>query len=175
MVTIISDTLSNYGVDEFGGRCHDLLGTRCDPYVNKLLTGDSYDYHCHSNLTRSILPYGLTEYDVHDVLNVFQVTGLDADGRYFMEASPAKKGDYIDFFAEQDLLCALSTCPGGDLSNWGWAEGEGGNMLDCCRPIKVEVFEVADKEVLKGWEEPKRPDYRGCHGMAVPTGETKKE
>ncbi|KAE9971294.1 hypothetical protein BLS_003851 [Venturia inaequalis] len=175
MVTIISDSLGGYGVDEFGGRCHDLLGTRCDPYVNKLLTGDSYDFHCHSNLTRAILPHGLTEYDVHDVLNVFQVTGLNAEGRYFMEASPAKKGDYIEFFAEQDLLCALSTCPGGDLSNWGWAEGEGGNMLDCCRPIMVEVFEVADKEVLKGWEEPKRPDYKGAHGMVVPSGEAKKE
>jgi hypothetical protein len=32
MVTIIGDSLSGYGVDEVGGRCHDLLGTRCDPY-----------------------------------------------------------------------------------------------------------------------------------------------
>jgi uncharacterized protein YcgI (DUF1989 family) len=32
MCTIIADSLQNYGVDEFGGRCHDLLGTRCDPY-----------------------------------------------------------------------------------------------------------------------------------------------
>jgi uncharacterized protein YcgI (DUF1989 family) len=49
------------------------------------------------------------------VLNVFQVTGLDADGKYFMEASPAKPGDFIEFFAEIDLLCALSTCPGGSV------------------------------------------------------------
>ena len=33
-----------------------------------------------------------------------------------MKACPAKKGDYLEFFAEIDLLCALSTCPGGDLS-----------------------------------------------------------
>ena len=32
MAAIISDSLSNYGKDEIGGRCHDLLGTRCDPY-----------------------------------------------------------------------------------------------------------------------------------------------
>ena len=32
MCTIVADSLSDYGVDEFGGRCHDLLGTRCDPY-----------------------------------------------------------------------------------------------------------------------------------------------
>lgn len=116
LVTIIADSLSDYGVDQYGGRCHDLLGTRCDPYVNTMLTGDSYDFHCHSNLTRAVMPWGLTEFDVHDVLNVFQVTGLNGDGKYFMEASPAKKGDYIEFFAEQSLLMALSTCPGGDLS-----------------------------------------------------------
>jgi uncharacterized protein YcgI (DUF1989 family) len=171
MVTIIADSLGEYGVDQFGGRCHDLLGTRCDPYVNKLMTGDDYDYQCHSNLTRAVVPYGLTEYDVHDVLNVFQVTGLDKDGKYFMEASPAKAGDYIEFFAEIDLLCALSTCPGGDLSVWGWGEGGGGNMKDVCRSIKVEVFELEDKHMLSGWKGPEKPEYKGMHGMKIPTGE----
>jgi uncharacterized protein len=28
LVTIIADSLKDYGVDEVGGRCHDLLGTR---------------------------------------------------------------------------------------------------------------------------------------------------
>jgi uncharacterized protein YcgI (DUF1989 family) len=182
MVTIISDSLGGekYGVngkDEWGGRCHDLLGTRCDPYVNKMLSGDSYDFHCHSNLTRAVLLWGLTEYDVHDVLNVFQVTGLNEEGKYFMEASPAKKGDFIEFFTEQPVLMALSTCPGGDLSTWGWGEGGGGeegekkSMVDCCRPLKVEVFALKDQSVLKGWEEPKVPDYRGRHGMKVSLGE----
>ncbi|KJY01072.1 meiotic chromosome segregation protein [Zymoseptoria brevis] len=179
MVTIIADSLSDYGVDKWGGRCHDLLGTRCDPYVNKMLSGDSYDFHCHSNLTRAVIPYGLTEFDVHDVLNVFQVTGLDPDGKYFMEASPAKKGDFIEFFAEQRVLMALSTCPGGDLSTWGWGEGGAGeegekkSMIDCCRPLKVEVFKLDDESVLKGWREPERPRYEGNHGMKVPLGEEK--
>ena len=38
--------------------------------VNQLLTGQEFDLHCHSNLTRAIFPYHLTEFDVHDVLNV---------------------------------------------------------------------------------------------------------
>ena len=75
LVTITGDSLKDYGKDGEGGRVHDLLGTRCDPYVNTLLTGKDFDYHCHSNLTRAVLPYGLTEFDVHDVLNVFQCTG----------------------------------------------------------------------------------------------------
>ncbi|OJD29897.1 meiotic chromosome segregation protein [Diplodia corticola] len=171
------------GRSRWGGRCHDLLGTRCDPYVNRMLTGRSYDYHCHSNLVRAVLPYGLAESDVHDVLNVFQVTGLDDKGRYFMEASPSRPDDYLEFFAEQDLLCALSTCPGGDLSEWGWVgvrdgetgEGEGARkMEETCRPIKVEVFKIADHvrdEVLQGWEPPAASDYAGCHGLRVPVGE----
>ncbi|KAF2265235.1 hypothetical protein CC78DRAFT_462153 [Lojkania enalia] len=168
----------------WGGRCHDLLGTRCDPYVSHMLTGASYDYHCHSNLVRAILPHGLTEFDVHDVLNVFQVTGLDSEGRYFMESSPATKDSFIDFFAEQDLFCALSTCPGGDLSAWGWTQAEEaagkkdvpveGGMKETCRPIKVEVWRIKEEaraEALKGWKRLERSGYKGMHGMSIPSGE----
>ncbi|CAK3805208.1 Hypothetical predicted protein [Lecanosticta acicola] len=187
MCTIVGDSLGGggdggYGVDKWGGRCHDLLGTRCDPYVNTLLSGDTYDFHCHSNLLRAVTPYGLTEPDIHDVLNVFQVTGLDADGKYFMSTSPARRGDYIEFFAEQDLLMALSTCPGGDLSAWGWGEGGGGEegkgkaMEECCRPLRVEVFRLVEEgEVLREWREPERAGYRGLHGMRVPLGEAEAE
>lgn len=143
-----------------------------------MLSGQTYDYHCHSNLVRAVLPHGLTEFDVHDVLNVFQVTGLDSQGRYFMEASPATKQSTLEFFAEQDLLCALSTCPGGDLSAWGWHQAEEGgdkpDMKSTCRPIRVEVWEIKEgvrKEVLKGWKEPERSGYKGVHGMSVPIGE----
>jgi len=86
MLTIVNDTV-NYGIDEDGAGCHDLLGTRCDPYVHKLLTGEDFDYCCHSNLVRAVAPYRLAESDVHDVLNIFQVTGLTEDHRYL--AKPA--------------------------------------------------------------------------------------
>ncbi|KAH7406709.1 hypothetical protein DE146DRAFT_648198 [Phaeosphaeria sp. MPI-PUGE-AT-0046c] len=162
----------------WNGRCHDLLGTRCDPYVSQMLSGKEYDYHCHSNLVRAVLPHGLTEFDVHDVLNVFQVTGLDSQGRYFMEASPATEYSYIDFFTEMDILAALSTCPGGDLSKWGWGQGDEGDgedgMKGTCKPIRVEVWEVRQEkraEVLDGWKESERSGYKGMHGMGVPVGE----
>jgi uncharacterized protein YcgI (DUF1989 family) len=88
---------------------HDLLGTRCDPYIRSVLSnGNQYDFHCHSNLTRAVLPFGLAESDVHDVINLFQVTGLDEGGRYYMSPCPARKGDFIEFLAEQDVLMALS-------------------------------------------------------------------
>jgi hypothetical protein len=164
MLTITNDTVV-YAVDEDGGRCHDLLGTHCDPYVMKMLTGKEFDYHCQSNLTRAILPYHLTESDVHDVLNIFQVTGLK-DDKYFVKPSPAKKGDFFEFFAEIDLLCAISTCPVGDLSVPIWGP-DAGDPLSVCRPLGVEVYQP-DRELLKGWESPRPSDYRGIHGLRAP-------
>jgi uncharacterized protein YcgI (DUF1989 family) len=179
-----------FGASQWGGRVHDLLGTRCDPYVNLLMGGETFDFHCHSNLTRAIMPYGLTELDVHDVLNVFQVTGLDEQGKYFMETSPAKPGEYFEFFAEVDVLCALSACPGGmrsllipgcgldangstagDLSQWGWEE-KGEKMGATTRPLGVEVYKLADPKVLHGWKQPESPNYRGLHGLQMPRQET---
>ncbi|MCL7940623.1 DUF1989 domain-containing protein [Halomonas sp. ATCH28] len=166
MATIIDDTLAEYGMDAEGGRVHDLLGTRCDPYVNKLLTGEDFDHHCHSNLVRAVAPFGLTEFDVHDVLNVFQCTGLNDDDQYFMKACPAREGDHIELFAEVDLLCALSCCPGGDLSVDLWGP-DARDPLETCHPIGVEVYRLAPS-LLAGWESPAYAPYRGGHGLRGP-------
>jgi uncharacterized protein len=152
MVTITNDTLPTEP-SRHGGRCHDLLGSRCDPYLYKLLDDRDYDVTCHNNLSRAIAPYHLTELDVHDVLNVFQVTGLDPVHEiYFMEASPAKIGDFFEFFAEIDLLCAISTCPSGDLSQWGWGD-EGSDPLANCHPLGVEVYAL-EANLLETWKPP---------------------
>ncbi|KAJ1020452.1 hypothetical protein NDA13_005770 [Ustilago tritici] len=172
LCTITGDSLADYGIDSEGGRVHDLLGTRCDPYVNRMLTGQDFDYHCHSNLVRAVREWGLEEGDVHDVLDVFQCTGLNGGDQYFMKTCPAKKGDYFEFFAETDLLCALSTCPGGDLSKAMWgegaaAEGEEDPTLECCRPFGVEVYDLAERDkVLEGWKESESYGrlYKGLHG-----------
>jgi uncharacterized protein YcgI (DUF1989 family) len=156
MVTITRDTLSPEPTAN-GGRCHDLLGTRCDPYLYKRLDDRDFDVTCHNNLTRAIAPYHLTELDVHDVLNVFQVTGLDPVHEiYFMEPSPARAGDYFEFLAEQDLLCAISVCPSGDLTEWGWDE-KGSDPIAHCHPLGVEVYDV-DAELLEGWTPPEPVD-----------------
>jgi len=112
---------------------------------------------------RAVAPYRLTELDVHDVLNVFQVTGLTTDDRYFVKASPAKKGDFIEFFAEIDVLCAISTCPHGDLSVQMWGE-EAGDPLSTCRPLGVEIWQP-DPALLDGWRPPEVASYRGGHGL----------
>jgi uncharacterized protein YcgI (DUF1989 family) len=165
LATVTADTLENYGVDDDGGRVHDTLGTRCDPYVNRMLTGIDFDYHCHSNLVRAVRPFGLTEFDIHDVLNVFQCTGLNDADQYFMKTSPAKVGDYFELFAEQALLMALSTCPGGDLSAPMWG-GAARDPVAVCRPLGVEVYKL-DDALLGGWTPPASPEYAGGHGLGA--------
>ncbi len=159
MATITHDTLGWYGFDEFGGSVHDVIGTRCDPYTNRLLSGGDYHHCCHSNLTRALagakgLSFAEAEPLVHDVLNVFMCTGFTADThQYFMKASPVRPGDYIEFFAEIDLLGGLSACPGGDCS------AKHSSDVAACYPLKVEIFRP-DMDLLKSWPFPERNGYR---------------
>ena len=82
-------------------------------------------------------------------------------------ASPAKKDDYFEFFADIDLLCALSTCPGGDLSKFGWGTSDD-EMKSTCRSLAVEVYELIDSSILADWKPPEPSSYRGIHGLKIP-------
>jgi uncharacterized protein YcgI (DUF1989 family) len=165
LLTITADTIQ-YGIDEDGAGCHDLLGTRCDPYVHKLLNGEAFDLCCHSNLVRAVRGFGLAESDVHDVLNVFQVTGLTAEGRYFVKPSPARRGDYLECFAEIDVLCAISVCPHGDLSVPVWGP-DAADALSVCRPLGVEIW-LPDPAELREWRPLPVSDYHGGHALRGP-------
>lgn len=165
MATITHDTLDWYGFDEFGGAVHDVIGTRCDPYTHNLLShGGQYHHCCHSNLTRSLASatgLGLHEAEgyVHDVLNVFMCTGfLRETGQYFMKASPVRVGDYLEFFAEIDLLGVLSACPGGDCSATHSSD------TAQCHPMYVDILRPA--ELPKGWQTPALNGYDRSHGVA---------
>jgi uncharacterized protein YcgI (DUF1989 family) len=163
MATITHDTLDWYGFDDDGGGVHDVIGTRCDPYTQLLLNGTEYHHCCHSNLSRALAAHtGLAitdaERHVHDVLNVFMCTGFTRDThQYFMKASPVRPGDFIEFFAEIDLLGALSACPGGDCS------GTHSSDEAKCYPLKVEVYKPA-AAALSGWRAAEPSRYSRTHG-----------
>ncbi|EKE78844.1 hypothetical protein P24_00795 [Oceanibaculum indicum P24] len=164
LATITRDTLDWYGWDDDGGGVHDVIGTRCDPYTNCLLTGGEYHHCCHSNLTRALAAErGLTleaaEAHVHDVLNVFMCTGFTRDThQYFMKASPVRPGDYLEMFAEIDLLGALSACPGGDCGNQHSSDSA------ACYPLKVEIY-APRPGALDGWTTFARNGYSRRHGL----------
>ena len=163
MATITYDTLEWYGWDNDGGSVHDVIGTRCDPYTNHMLKGLDYNNCCHSNLIRALsdgadMTPSQAEPHVHDVFNVFMCTGFTKDThQYFMKASPVRPDDYLEMFAEIDLLCALSTCPGGDC---GSSHSDDDTP---CYPLKVEIFKPQDT-VLEGWKGFNKSGYAGKHG-----------
>ena len=164
MATIVEDTLGWYGIDEFGGSVHDVIGTRCDPYTGRLLGGSDYHHCCHSNLTRAVanhfdLTVEAAEPLVHDVLNVFMCTGFTRDtGQYFMKASPVRKGDYLELFAEIDLTAVLSACPGGDCGD------EHSSDVAACHPLGMEVYQP-EAGALDGWQSPQPNAYDRSHGL----------
>ena len=163
MATITHDTLGWYGFDADGGGVHDVIGTRCDPYTNQMLKDAPYHHCCHSNLTRALseasgLPLLEAEPLVHDVLNVFMCTGFSRDsGQYFMKASPVRKGDFLEFFAEIDLLVGLSTCPGGDCGALHSSDEA------VCGQLEIEVRRPK-QEALKDWAPPSPSSYDRSHG-----------
>ncbi|MEZ5654195.1 MAG: DUF1989 domain-containing protein [Burkholderiaceae bacterium] len=165
MATIVDDSLAWYGIDADGASVHDVIGTRCDPYTNRLLRGQDYDRCCHSNLIRALVEArGLdaeqAEARVHDVLNVFMCTGFTRDShRYFMKASPVRPGDYLEFFAEIDLLGALSACPGGDCGH------SHSDDRAHCHPLQIEIYRP-EQAFLDAWQPPPRSAYRGGHGVS---------
>lgn len=163
MATLTHDSLEWYGKDAFGGSVHDVIGTRCDPYTHNLLSGGQYHHCCHSNLTRALAKHlevstAEAEPHIHDVLNVFMCTGFTRDtGQYFMKASPVRPGDTLEFFAEIDLLGALSACPGGDCSTVHSSDQAE------CHPLLVEVF-APDPETMKNRTTPPLNGYDQSHG-----------
>jgi uncharacterized protein len=165
MATITDDTLDWYGFDADGGGLHDVIGTRCDPYTNYALNGVSYGHCCHSNLSRGLAehlgkPPREVEHHVHDVLNVFMCSGFRRDThQYFLKASPVRPGDYLEFFAEIDLLGGLSACPGGDCGSSHSSD------IAKCYPLLVEVYRPV-ANALAGWQSPKRNGYPRTHGAA---------
>ena len=162
MATITHDTLDWYGFDDDGGSVHDVIGTRCDPYTEKILSNKEYHFCCHSNLIRALsnyknISYKEAEIYIHDVLNVFMCTGFTKDThQYFMKASPVRIGDYIEFFSEIDLLAGLSACPGGDCSLSHSSDDA------VCYSLKVEIYECLNND-LKNWREPETSNYSGDH------------
>ena len=164
LATITWDTLDWYGYDKDGGSVHDVIVTRCDPYTSKLLSNTDYHYCCHSNLTRALVNEKGIKLDeaeklTHDVLNVFMCTGFTNNTKqYFMKSSPVRPGDYLEFFAETDLLGVLSTCPGGDCGS------EHSSDKAKCYPLKVSIWSTS-KDLLKGLTDSNISSYNRSHGI----------
>ena len=67
-----------------------------------------------------------------------------------------RPGDFIELFAEIDLIGALSACPGGDCGATHSSD------VARCYPLKVEIFRPRDEAALRGWRAPDVNGYSGA-------------
>ena len=121
MMTITEDT---YGI-------HDLQYGMCSRWIfhsgeyRGLVGGFSPwagqglpEFGCWEILTGALKPWNIPAEDIPNPLNVFQTMKIDlATGALVIEPGRSKPGDYIEFRAEMNCLCALSACPCGGKSS----------------------------------------------------------
>jgi uncharacterized protein YcgI (DUF1989 family) len=131
---------------------HWLVGSHCSPETIEIRTGRSGFNGCHREILRAIEPFGLKEEDIRDSVNLFQKARLEPkDGKLYYSRSDSKAGDYIEFFAEIDLLVAVSSCPLGDNAcDWTMHENH------AVSPLRIELYDTG----VQPKEFPKWTDWR---------------
>jgi uncharacterized protein len=92
---------------------------------------------CRVNFLEAITPFGLGEDDLRDNIVLFKKSFLDPnDGKIYEARSNSDKDDYIEFYAEMDLLVAVSVCPCGDNTR-DWSSKD-----HSLAPVGIEIYET---------------------------------
>ena len=155
MATCIEDTVVTQPPDsEYH---HHQVAGHCSPELYELKSGRTGLNGCFVNLLQGVEPFGLTEHDIHDNIDVFSKMRIGPeDGKKYVARNDSKKGDYIDFYAEMDLLVCFSVCPAGDNTASFSEPGE-----HTILPLGVEVHEtgIRPKDALQ-WTD-WRPIWKG--------------
>lgn len=112
MMTLITDTVPRRQLP-YNAATHDLIYARCSNRAVELKTGKKGQPNCNDNLKKALEEIGFPSTYVHDAFNIFMTTGHDNDHRLFWLPSEARKGDFVELYAEIDLIIAVSCCPGG--------------------------------------------------------------
>lgn len=115
LATVIADHIGRVDAGH-GLRDHKAYGAHCNPH-HWVLFADQLPNTCYDNLRAGCAMVGLPQQRIHDNLNLYMKAAMDPlTGQHLNVTSDAVKGDYIQFFAEIDLLIVLSLCPYGDGS-----------------------------------------------------------
>ena len=132
---------------------HHFAQTHCCTEFMEARTGRPGLNSCHLNLLQAIEPFGLKEENIRDNLNVFNKFRIDqATGKVYGAGADSKPGDFIEFYAEFDLLVAISNCPNGDGSV---------HYASKILPLDVEIYDTGiTPQVFPGWTD-WRPNWRG--------------
>ncbi len=100
MLAILADTCGT----------NDALYPRCSAFLYEYHYGLAVHTNCHDIQAEAQREFGLTPDDVHDSLNFFMHTGVDAAGRPYIADNRARRGDYVELLALIDVLAVPNVC-----------------------------------------------------------------
>jgi len=132
MVTCIEDTTA---LAKGGEEAHyHFVASHCSPESQEMRSGRAGLNSCRLNLLQAIEPFGLSEENLRENIDVFTRFFVDPNsGKLYGGRTEADPGDYIEFYAEMDLLVALSVCPTGDYSTIN---------TDVLWPLAIEIYDT---------------------------------
>lgn len=120
LASVSGDSLSWYGFDEDDAAVHDLGGSACDHRSSPLVAGFDPALTCRGSVAKALADASGATVEqmrsyVGEGIGLFLCGGFEpGTGRYFVKPTPARGGDYFEFYARQALLVGVSACPVGN-------------------------------------------------------------
>jgi len=127
MMTITADTAVPSGI-------HDTFFKTCSRH-SRVMSDLEPEDGCLELLTKALEPYGIATGNIPDTFNVFMNCPYDKEKNMLTILEPVSRpGDFIEFRAEMDLLCALSACP---MDNYSLVNGPPPHRA---KPLKIQIL-----------------------------------
>jgi uncharacterized protein YcgI (DUF1989 family) len=117
--------------------CNDVMFPRCSAYLYESVYGFHTHTNCHDIQSEAQREYGLTPDDVHDSFNLFMKTGVDANGRMWIDRQSSMPGDYVEFLAIMDLLAVPNICGADIMKTSNFA----------IRPVRLSIYTATAEEM----------------------------
>lgn len=140
LATCIADSVRNRPVAR-GTRDHFCHGAHRNPHLWHLYTGQ-HGRPCYDNLRHGFAMVGLHQRYIHDNLNLFMKGGYDPySGASIVDESDSEIGDFIEFYAETDLVVVLSLCPAEEPSEDLRDAWSGSEAITTVNPVRVTTLD----------------------------------
>lgn len=91
---------------------HDVITSMCDARRYKLDYGVDGHRSCRTNFTEALAPWSYEEWQIPDVVNIFQNAPIREDRTFGNEVPTSKPGDKLVLRALMEgIVAAISACP----------------------------------------------------------------
>ncbi len=91
---------------------HDVITSMCDARRYRIDYGVENHRSCRTNFTEALAPWRYDEWQIPDVINIFQNAPIHADRTFGNEIPTSKPGDKIILRALVDgIVAGISACP----------------------------------------------------------------